>query len=198
MMIVGTDKNEEKPAKPAKPEVKLSFAESLPDWRLFNRFKQIPKNYLRMLCVLYWVLTFGILGFHMRAAVNDKNYTIDWLTSALLTEFVVFTVVFWGALRICLWIKDDDVKKNQTNRLYRMHKGVWRLLFCVYVMLSITTLLFVVKEMIKEKPGFWMLIPLLFVFLAVTAIYCFAVRTSLWIYDGFSDEKKKDGNLKPK
>jgi hypothetical protein len=52
------------------------------------------------------------------------------------------------------------------------------------------------NELSKEKPGLWMILPLVVSFLAITVIYWSIIRVCLWIYDGFKQEK--ESNQKPK
>jgi hypothetical protein len=194
MVIINPNPDKDSPPKPQKPEVKLTFLESLPDWRLFSRFGELPESSLRRAAVFYWLFVVGVLGIQTLVTVNGKDYSIEWLVSALIAEFTGVTLAYWGVLRVGLWIKDISQKRN--SRFCQMHKGVWRLIFCLYAIVLGTVFVSMLNELSKEKPGLWMILPLVVSFLAITVIYWSIIRVCLWIYDGFKQEK--ESNQKPK
>jgi hypothetical protein len=199
MVIVGPPNPEkDRPPQPRKSEVKLTFLELLPNWRIFSRFGEMAKGSLKTATTFYWLLVALVLGVEMLVIVTGgKAYPYDWLVSILIAGFFTVTLAYWGILRIVLWI--NDLTQKSSNRFTQINKGVWRLLLCLYLMLLTTILLFLLDDMSKEKATLWMVIPVSVVLLVVTAVYWSAIRVYLWIFDGFQEEKQKkskDGNAK--
>jgi len=199
MVIVGPPNPEkERPPQPRKPEVNLTFLESLPDWRLFSRFGELPKGHLRQAAIFYWLLTVGILGLLILAfTIGDKPKTIDRIIPPLIAAFLIVTLVYWSIARITLWVSDLMQKKSliqkKSNRFSQMHKGVRRILYCLNFIVVVTVLILVFNNINapQENAVAVGLLILFFTLVGITALFWGLVRICLWILDGFKEEKEK-------
>jgi NADH:ubiquinone oxidoreductase subunit 6 (subunit J) len=200
MVIIGPNPENDSPPKPRKPAVKLTFFESLPNWRLFSRFGEMSKGSLRLATIFFWLLAAIVCCFQiLSVTTSGKAYAVDWLVSVLIAGFLILTFVYWGVLRVGLWL--GDIFKWQNNRFGKMHKGIRRILYCINIILVVAFSILVLAnvEPPKENQALNGLLILFLVTIGTTILLWSLVRVCLWIFDGFKEEKDKKlkaGNTK--
>jgi len=194
MVIVGPPNPEkERPPQPRKPEVELTFLESLPNWRIFSRFGELPKGALRRAAIFYWLLEAIILGLLIVAfTISGKPNPIDRLITVLIVTFLIVTLVYWGIARIALWI--GDLMQKKSNRFGQMHKGIRRILYCINILLAVGLSILTAWSMPPQTELLPGLLILFLVATGTTVLFWGTARICLWIADGFKEEKEKNVN----
>ncbi len=193
MVIVGPPNPEkESPPQPRKPEVELTFLESLPNWRIFSRFGRMANGSLRSATIFFWLLVPLVIGCQfLYVKSSGMTYSGDWLLLAFIEGFVILALVYWGILRVGLWL--SDILKWQNSRFGKMHKGIRRILYCINGVLIVAFSILVLSDVNppKENPVLNGLLILFFVAIGTTMLLWALVRVCLWITDGFKEEKEK-------